>query len=385
MARAFAVLLGALAVLSLPLHGAELDGRVRAGAVVGYDTNPLKVVDQGDGDGELYTDLFVDAGFDLPVGGPWGWFGDVEARTRLHGSATSDADETEAGIRTGLAWRPARRMLLRAGARVAAQRSTFTDRADGEVYRVEGTPPSDPPTLVEIPDRFSFDSRGVFARLRVKASKRVRLTLDVDRNDNEYVTDYEPTTGLDRLDNATLAIAPGVSVRVGPTVAFRVTTSWIELDYDALPALDSAGDEIPGETREYRYLAHRLVMAVEPLPGWDLRMGLGNTDRSDESAGYYDYGAVSAYASLWKRLGERSRVGVHVSGRNLDYDSATVFGDPDTELRASDVRRYSARFERRFGDALRCFAEGGSQSTDNADPLFVYDRRWIAAGVEYRH
>jgi hypothetical protein len=372
----------AVSILTLPARAAQVDGDWRFSLAAGHDSNPLKVV--GEGDGAAYYSLHAGAGFDWKLGDSWTWFGDIDGMARIHDTGAGDADTVDGGVRAGLAWRPGRRLQIRAGAGWEAYRSTFTDRATGDVYVVETDPPTIPASTVEIPDRFSHDTTRVFTQLSYKAGRRVRLSLDVDRNENRYVEDYSAATNLDPLDSTAVGVEPGVSVRISENVALRLSSGWVSVDYDALPALDAAGEPVPGTTRAYRYLAHRLVIAFDPFPGWDFNLGLGLTDRSDQAAGYYDYGAGAGYASVWRSLGERSRLGLYASVRNLTYDNATVFGDPASELRASDVRRYSCRFERRFGDTTRWFAEGGGQETDNTDPLFVYKRRWLAAGIDLR-
>ena len=78
-----------------------------------------------------------------------------------------------------------------------------------------------------------------------------------------------------------------------------------------------------------------------------------------------------------------SRLRFYATLRDVDYDQATVTGDPIDPIRSSQEQRYAARFTRSFGERLRWYFEGGTQRTDSQDPVFAYDRDWVLTGIQY--
>ena len=87
--------------------------------------------------------------------------------------------------------------------------------------------------------------------------------------------------------------------------------------------------------------------------------------------------------SVDRELGANSRLRFFASLRELDFDHATVTGDPADGIRGSDERSYVARWSRSFGERLSWYMEGGAEQTESQDPGFSYDRNWVLSGIRF--
>jgi hypothetical protein len=351
-------------------------------ALLGHDSNPLRV--SGDGPNGLFTQLALDAGYSRVVSPSVALFANGVAQARLYESSVSDADWASGNLRAGIGYSPrglTHRLALAAGGFYGLGRSTFTDRATGEVYEVDSI--STPGATVLIPDRFDYDSYGAFVNASWRQNDRLRFFLDTAWERSDYANDYTRNTDLYPLDHRSLTVEPGLSVQLNRMVGMGFSVALTDLDYDARPALDAAGFAVPGTTSKYRYAQYRVTFLVRPTTRWFVRLSLRSDDRNDTFAGYYDYGSLSAYASVDRDLTPRSRVRFHASWRRLDYDTATVPDEPEL-IRATDVRRLLGRYERTFSRRLRWFVEGGTQDAGSRDPVFAYDQNWFLSGVQFR-
>jgi len=122
---------------------------------------------------------------------------------------------------------------------------------------------------------------------------------------------------------------------------------------------------------------------VQPAPRTRLSLGGRAGGRDDTYAGYYDSNNSEGSLSLEQSFSDRSRLRIFSSLRDVEYDQATVSGDPGDEVRSSDERRYAARYTHRFGDRLEWYVEGGADRTDSPDPIFAYQRDWILTGMHF--
>jgi hypothetical protein len=118
---------------------------------VGFDSNPLLVMD--DGPGGAFTHLRLDGGFTHHVGegATAAFFANGNVASRVNDSGTADAGFDSGGIRAGMALSPGfagHRFVMTTGARLGAFRTTFTARATGAVYQANVAPATDPPTTI---------------------------------------------------------------------------------------------------------------------------------------------------------------------------------------------------------------------------------------------
>jgi hypothetical protein len=305
---------------------------------------------------------------------------------RTDGSRTSDAGYQSGGARAGCAFSPPfgnHRLVVSAGGGMSAYRGTFTDRATGEVYEATAVPPSDPPETVPIPERLDYDRSGAFLNLRWKQGAAVTWSLDTSWDRTDYVEDYGEQTDLDPLDSRGLTVRPGVALRVGGIATLSMNAAFADLEYDDRPALDREGSSVPGTQRSYRYTRYGLALRVEPTGVWHLDLGVGLGNREDVYAGYYDSDIRSGYLAADRELGRKLRLRVLAGLRRVDYENATVTGNPVDDLRTSDERRFVGSLEHDLMDQLHWFAEGGVERTDSRDPVFAYDRRWVLTGIRF--
>ena len=378
---AILVLAGSAAVSS-----AETDTDFAATLMAGYDGNPLKVT--GDGPGGAFSELRLDSGIETRMSPRLAGFLNGGGRARLYGSSTSNADFHSADVRTGFVLAPVigdrNRLRITFGGAYAVSRSTYRNRATGEVYEVLAEPPTVPASSVPIPDRFDVNTSSAFVDLRWRPSRRVRFSVDTRIDNADYVRDYSATTGLEALDYRARTVEPEVLLALHRVLAVSLSYTITDVDYEHQPALDDLGQPVAGALRRYDYSNLRLTIRVAPSSQWRLRFGLRDGDRQDAHAGYYDYRSDSTFVSLDHRPSRRVRLQLYTSHSDLDYENAVVPGDPNGEFRSSSVDFYLGRFDLRLNEHLSFFTEGGSQRTDSQDPVFAYDRDWLLTGITYR-
>ena len=381
-----AVTVSALVAVLSPAVAGETETTYGVGVVAGFDSNPLLVSDAGPSG--AFTQLRLDGGLTRYVGAgsAAAFFLDGHVARRTDESRTSDAGHDGGNLRLGVALSPGfagHRLVVFTGGRLAAYRGTFTDRATGRVYEAAVVPPTDPPSTMPIPDRLDFDNTGAFLNLRWKQGRRLTWSIETSWDRTDYVEDYAENTALDPLDHRSVTVRPGASFRLGDlaTLAFHVALT--DLDYDDRPALDEAGTKVPGTTRTYHYARHQLLLQVKPAEPWSLHVALAAGGRDDDYAGYYDSVSRSGSVAVGRYFGRKSRLQLIASLRDVEYDHATVSGDPTDEIRGSDERHFVGRFTRTIGEHLRWYVEGGTQQTDSRDPVFAYDRDWALTGIRF--
>ncbi|MCP3977725.1 MAG: hypothetical protein GY716_00145 [bacterium] len=378
-----------LAVLLLGAGGALAEGsRLHYGAevAVGYDSNPLRVMD--DGDNGAFTELSADLSHTIELAPLVRVFYDADATFRFHGSDRSNADFGGGELGAGLGFAPYRggksSVTLWVGAELAMFRTTYIDRETGDVYETSGVPLTDPPTAVAVPDRYDSDRTSFFVNTRWTLNRRVRLSLETRYETTSYREDYSKTTTLDPLDHVQLVLTPELRFRVSEAFTLRAAVAFADRDYDERPALDGSGDPVDGTQREYRQTKLRLWADFDPSGDWRVRFGLRNSERDDTFAGYYDYASIGMWASVERRIGDMNRVRLFAAMSERDYDNATVQGETDEVVLGSEIKRFSLRYDRNLSKGLRWFAEAGAQDTDNEDPVYAYDRRWVLTGIRFR-
>jgi hypothetical protein len=378
---------GALALLACA--GDAVAARIDAGAgldlVAGYDSNPLLI--SGGGPGGAFGQLSFTAGLGVGMGRRGSFFFDAAGLDRRYESDLSDGDFRRADLKAGVLFPRIRagrtRISLSAGVLYGIRRSTYTDRLTGGIYEVV-IDPGPPATTAPIPRRFDADTASAFLDLSWRLNRRLRLFLDTRYEQTDYAEDYSSIATLDPLDFGALHLESGVQVRANDMLSIVASVGWSDLDFDRQPALDADGDEVAGTAREYRYARYRLRFLMTPGRFWRVNIGAYGTNRHDTWAGYYDYGGFTGYVSARRTFGERNRLQLFASDRRLDYDHATVLGDPDAATRGSDVRRLAARFDRVLSRHLGMFVEGVVLRTESEDPIFSYDQDTALVGVSIR-
>lgn len=376
------------AVLSVltPAVAGETETTYGVGAAVGFDSNPLLV--SGDGPSGAFTRFRLDGGLTRYIGpgSTAAFFLDGDVTSRIDESRTSDAGRDGGNLRVGVALSPGfagHRLVVSTGGRLAAYRGTFTDRATGEVYEAAVAPPTDPPSTTPIPDRLDFDNAGAFVNLRWKQGHRLTWSVETSWDRTDYGEDYAGNTDLDRLDHRSVTVRPGASFRFGDVATLAVNVALTDLDYDDRPALDETGTKVPGTTRTYHYARYQALVLVKPAEPWSFHVALGAGGRDDDYAGYYDTVSRSGSVALGRHFGSKSRLRLIASLRDVEYDHATVSGDPTDAIRGSDERYFAGRFTRTIGEHLRWYVEGGTQQTDSPDPVFAFDRDWVLTGFRF--
>ena len=387
-AQARVLVLSALAGLFLVSAGlsAETELDLGVGLSVGYDTNPLRIA--GDGANGAFSQLDLQAGVEVGITERVGWFLAGRGEARRYGSGLGNGDFDSAELELGFSFTPnprsARKLALVVGGFYGLARSTFVDRASGEVYRVVVDPLPVPPTTLALPDRFDANLSGAFFNMSWRVQRRVQLMLETRYEEADYVEDYYALTGLEKLDYRVRTMRPGVKFQLGGVAVLTLEAVRTDLDYRQQPALDAGGAQVPGTLREYGYADLRVTLRVVPAPRWNLRIGAMDGRRDDVYAGFYDYGARLAFASVDYDAGRQGRAQLYLSQRDVDYDEAVVPGSVTGEVRGSATRQVVARYDRTLRRDLGWFLLGGIQDTDSADALFTYKRSWLQSGFRYR-
>lgn len=356
---------------------------------VGFDRNPLEVsvASPNPEESGAFTHLRLDGSFVATLNSSVGFFSSGSVRTRLHDSGTSDADYAGGELRVGFSLSPvalSRRLMISAGAGYTAFRGTFVDHLTGHPYLAFSVPATTPATLVPIPDRLDSNTGTLFLNARWRQNERWSFFCETSGERTNFVEDYDAGTDLDPLDYELVRIRPGVNVRFNSAVAMTVSVSVTDLDYTERPALDDVGAAVAGTLRSYRYTQYQASLSVRPADRWSLGFSLAGGGRDDVYAGYYDSASRGAYVSLGRELGQHGVLRLSASARDLDYDRATISGQPDGEVNENDVQRYLARYEHDINRRTRWFVEGGTQTSDSRDPVFTYDRDWVYTGIQFR-
>ncbi|HKQ62007.1 MAG TPA: hypothetical protein VJS92_12010 [Candidatus Polarisedimenticolaceae bacterium] len=375
----FALVLGALPAAA----ATDLEGELGVGLGLGYDSNPLRIMD--DGSGGAFSELRFDGRLDLRTSRALKLFGTLEGQARAHGSDVSNADARDGELRLGAELAPNpqghRPLVLAIGGSLGANRATFTDRSTGAPYAVavgDGT------TTAEIPERFDADTAGAFLDVRWRVQRRTRLWLKTALERTDFVNDYREFPELGSLDYRGLSLEPGVLVQVNRLAAVGLSALVTDLDYVEQTALDADGAPVAGTRRQYRSLDWALSLRIVPQRGMNLRVGLRDGDREDTFAGFYDYSARGAYCSFDWAPGPKGKLALLASLRRVDYSHATVPGTTSGETLGSDTRRLVGRYDWQAPSGLGFYAEAGLQRSDNQDPLFTYGRNWMLTGIQYR-
>ena len=166
---------------STALAAGSTDVDYGATVVTGFDSNPLRVSKVIASEPGIFGQLRLDGGLKHPLGPAFSFFANGEIRGRFHDAAMRNADfgSGRATVGLQLAPRNAPRFLLAAGARYAAVRRTYTDRATGQIYEVRSNPDPDPPSTVEIGDRLVMATCGAYGISRAANYNTRRLPAEV--------------------------------------------------------------------------------------------------------------------------------------------------------------------------------------------------------------
>jgi len=385
-----AVVVFALLGLAIPaaVAGARTRASLAASLAYGFDDNPLLLADSAAAGS--FAELTLGGSVDLALTPHVHGFLSGSGRVRNHESSLADADVASGDLRLGFRLTPNpwafRGVVVSVGGLYGVRRATFIDRATGDVYEIERDPSTSPATTVDIPDRFDVNTLGAFLDVGFKLSERVRLRVNALLERAEYVENYAADTALQALDYRALTVEPGLFVKLHPRVAAGLSLVLTELGYDDQPALDGSGQAVADTTRQYDYRDLRLTLRVAPAARWSLEAGFRGGRRQDAFAGFYDFDSRVGYLTVSHQLLPRTRLQLHASSRELDYDHAEVAGSVEGELRASEVRRIVGRVDWRFRGRpeLGWFGEGGSQRTNNTDSIYAYERAWVQTGMTYR-
>ena len=383
MPRSLMLGLGMLLLAAGTAAAAQRNADLQMGLTGGYDSNPLEL-SEGDEAG-LFSQLALEGALDVEWNHRVSLYGEMAGVARVYEHEVAGAEYGWADVRAGVAVVAVRRGQMRftvaAGGSLGVSRATFIDPATGEVVLMG----PDPNTIVPIPDRYDYDSRGVFLDLRWRLNAKLLLFLDSQLQRRAFTESYaEVPTLLQSLDDVTRTLEPGLRWQVGDRVSIDASAQWSERDYDELAALDQDGLEVAGTRREYRYTRYRVGVTVDPLSPWDVSVGAEGSGRDDTFAGYYDHLGAGAFVSAGYALGEKTRFRLHASQRGVRYDNALVDSDPDGPRRAGDLTRIVGRAERDLIRQLTLTIEAGTSRSDNKDPLYVYDRSWIQTGIRWK-
>jgi hypothetical protein len=246
-------------------------------------------------------------------------------------------------------------------------------------------PAATPPTTINRSQRLDLDSSGAFLNMRWRTSQRLQFALDTEFSRDDHLRDYRESAVVSSLDSRRLAVTPGAVITLNNLARLHVGVGVTRLNYEDRPALDGQGNQVPGSTAAYDYTTYRLALDLIPAPRWDLRLGVLQTVRDDAYAGYYTSRERSAWMAVRRPVGQVHQWQGYLSLSDLNYATATVTGDPDGEVRSSEVLQLVGRYQRKMASAWTLFLEGGFLKSTNPDPVYAYDRDWTLVGITFRH
>lgn len=344
----------------------------------GFDTNPMRVAD--DGPNGAFATVGLYGKLSQRVGRAASWFADARIDHRAFDADTDLADRHASRVRAGWSVRPrARRISFATGASYELDRLTYIDRETATRYTVaDGAGQT-----VDVGDRYDRDVYGLFLNMQYRIGPRLRAVVRSTFGQSRFREDYVATAGLDPLDSSSIAIRPELRFAAHDRLDLAFGIDRTTVDYDDRPALDANGDPVSGVARRYEYTQFVVRMKYEPASRWNLRAGMRLRERADTYAGYYDYAGALGYVAIDRELGERGAMTLSGSHGRTEYDTATVSGTGVDEPRGGDVTRWAARYRHDASDAIQLFAEAGSRSTDDNDPVYAHSRAWVSVGLEF--
>lgn len=369
-----------IVVASICPHASASGIEAEVGLSYGQDSNPLEL--RGGGPSGVFTELEFSIHASPSRGSRLSLLADATGSRRWYESAAADAGFGWSVIRAGIAavpWRRgASRFAILAGGSFESYRATLIDPDTGEVYeQISGAAKT-----VPVPDRLDHDGTGLFMDLRFQTGRSLMLYLDTEWLRRRYTRDYDGVPGLASLDDRSLSLEPGVRTRLSSWLLLDVSMRVDHRSYDELPALDEEAAEVPGEARSYDTTRWQAALRAGPVRGWSFLAGHRMTDRSDAYAGYYDSTGGGTLLSLSYSPVDATRMSLIVSSRSSSYPNALVDNNPNGETREGSLIRYTGEFERELGGWTTLFASGGIERSEDRDPAYVYDRRWMRAGLK---
>ena len=366
---------------------AATDKSLEVSVAQGYDTNPLELnpdvlLSPLQVSGGSYTRLDLDARLAHSWNPRVGYFVSGRGQGHLFPSRVEEADSSsgrvEAGLGLVLFSRGQTKLSAALSGSYGEDRSTFVDPATGRMYVTL----ADPNTLAPIPHRFDASIASAGLDLRLRTSRALLFSLDTVVERQDYTQDYEDIPTLQRLDDRSMTIRPGMRWEISDRVRLDVTAEWNDRRYDELSALEEdATLAADGARRRYRTEGLRTVLRVAPTEDLSFQVGLGGVDRQDTHAGYYDSTGVNGFAAAAWSVTPNVRLGLRVSQAEVSYQRATLDFLPNGDLRGGTLLRLAGSVERDLGGHVTMFGEAGTARSDNADPLYDYQRTWAHAGV----
>lgn len=375
-----------LALAAAPGAHATPRWEAEAAVVAGYDSNPLRVQDDGAGSGYLEERIAIG------VQGAWGrraaWMTRLRAAHRSHAAPARDADTTTVGVEAAAAFGMRRvdptRWVLRCGVRGAANRLTYVDRTTGAPVQAL-VDPLDPASAISLADRLDHDVATAFVESRWRLGRRVRAAIEIARERIDFTRDYDAYPAVEALDQGAWLVEPHLLIEPFDGLRIDASYAWADRTYDTLTAVGPSGAAVGDAPRRYRQGAGRITVSARTSPAWDLDGGVDRSGRSDRFAGYYDARGWNAWVTGSRALPGRFRARLSWSQGALDYPNARVSAEPDAGYRESAFTRVAARVDRALPRGLAVHLEGGRQKAANADAELAYGRTWIQTGLRWQY
>jgi len=366
-------LLGAMLIsFQVKAGETELDLDVSAG----YDDNPYRLSVNEKSGGFVEFDASLD--YDADVGDVSAFFLEVDADASRFSGGAKDASDMVTAVHTGFEfdWRTGNRnrYRLEIGAGTRLRRGTFVSRFTGEIGTIGTT---------EIPDRFDYDRADVFANSDYYLGDNLKLSLDLDYRDKDYVEDYA-ILGADRLDNKETSIAPSLRYDVSDQWRVTVFGDFKVREYVNRTNDDATGNPIPGSNREYDYSEIGMALEFQGRDDRQWEFGLSSGDRKDNGVGYWDYDMEDYYVRIEQDFRTDASLSVEVYRTSKEYASVIQTANPEEQYERTG-NGIDLRFEHGLGaqasSGLALFAEFDYFDGSASSARSAYKRGILLVGI----
>lgn len=384
----------ALAALLAAATPAALAGESDLEVEVGlfHDDNPFETpsrsyFDQFD---EVTVDPGKSPGFFVPITLDGGYLVpnerhqfvlDYRVRHHEYGRGNGNADETYVNVAPGYQWvtsrKSGRKGLFFAVPFAKYRKEIFFDRDTG-VGEVVG--------FEDVSNRYTYHAAGG----DVGFSTQVNRDVDWEVAARYEGRNYEDVPSLSSLDHRRFQIGSKLEIGINRRLKLYLDYTFRVLDYEERPSRDRDGGITAGRTPlEYAYHIAGTTLRYKPVERWTLYFDVDYTGRSDEFAGYNDYGMLGGRVrAIWTDGSSRVRLALRYWRR--DYPRAFIFDKEvnpgtgrDNPNKDYDIVDSEIGFEMPLSRSTSFFAEADLRVQDAADPRFTYERLRIGAGLKW--
>ena len=347
--RLVTALIGAMSI-NLQVQAGQTD--VDLGIATSYDDNPYRLTTNEKGGGFVDIDASLD--FDTDLSDVSTFFLDLDGDAAKFSGEVKDASDLVTAVHGGLKfdWRTdsRNRYRLEIGTGARLRRGTYVSRFTGQIGTINGT---------EAPARFDYDRADLFVNSDYYLGGNLKLSLDLDFRDKDYVEDYA-SLGAERLDNEETSITPTLRYDFSDDWRMTFFGDFKTREYVDRTNDDAMGNPVPGTKREYDYSEVGVAMEFQPNDDQEWKIGLSRGDRTDNGVGYWNYDMADYYVRLEQALRGDATLSVEVYRTVKEYANVIQTANPEEQYERTGNGinlRFSRELSARNAAGLTLFAE----------------------------